>query len=103
VKDCERLIVSLSGKLYWEPEENPLDKQGYVVFAAALLGNIKETHEKIAALANNVSTIYYAMGQLEKALDIREKVLDKNHPDLALSYHNLSFIYRDMEDIAAPI
>jgi len=103
VKDCERLIVSLCNKLYNEPGDNPLDKQGYVVFAAVLLGNIVEAHEKIAALANNVSTIYYAMGQLEKALefqlkalDIREQVLAKNHPDLATSYNNVSLIYQDM-------
>ena len=103
VKDCERLIVSLTRKLKVEPGDNPLDKQGYVVFAAAVLGNIKETHEKIATLANNVSTIYYAMGQLEKALefqlkalDIREKVLAKNHPDVAASYNNVSMIYQDM-------
>ena len=31
-----------------------------------------------------------------KALEIREKGLDKNHPDLAASYNNLSSIYRNL-------
>ncbi len=103
VKGCERLIVSLTGKLNVEPGENPLDKQGYVVFAATLLGNIVETHEKIANLANNVSLLYKDMGRLEKALefqlkamDIYEKALDGNHPLVATSYNNVSLIYKDM-------
>ncbi len=106
VKDCERLIDALTDKLYCNPGDNPLEKQGYVGYAAALLGNIAETHEKVATLANNVSTIYYTMGQLEKALEfqlkalaIREQVLAKNHPDLAQSYHNLSTIYFSMQEI----
>jgi tetratricopeptide (TPR) repeat protein len=31
-----------------------------------------------------------------KALEIREKVLDKDHPDLAQSYNNVSTIYNAM-------
>jgi len=103
VKDCERLIESLTRKLKVEPGENPLDKQGYVVFADTLLHYIDETHEKAATLANNLSLRYSDLGQLEKALEfqlkdieIRDKVLDKNHPSLATSYNNASMIYKDL-------
>ncbi len=101
VKDCERLIEALTDKLYVEPGENPLDKQGYVGYAAALLGYIAETHEKAATLANNLSIIYRDLGQLEKALEFQsktveifEQVLAKNHPSLATSYNNVSLIYK---------
>jgi tetratricopeptide (TPR) repeat protein len=103
VKDCERLIEALTGKLHVEPGDNPLDKQGYVGYAAAILGNIDETHEKVATLANNLSARYRDLGQLEKALEfqlkaleISEQVLAKNHPSLATSYNNVSTIYQDM-------
>jgi tetratricopeptide (TPR) repeat protein len=33
-----------------------------------------------------------------KALEIQEKVLDKNHPSLANSYNNLALIYLAMKD-----
>jgi tetratricopeptide (TPR) repeat protein len=34
------------------------------------------------------------LGFQEKAVKIREAVLDKNHPDFAQSYNNLSLIYK---------
>jgi tetratricopeptide (TPR) repeat protein len=35
----------------------------------------------------------------QKALDIREKVLDQDNPDLAISYHIISTIYRDLGQV----
>ena len=35
-----------------------------------------------------------------KAVEIDEKVLDKNHPYIATSYNNLSHIYQAMGDLS---
>ncbi len=97
---CRHLIVALARKLKGEPTDNPMDKQGWVVFGAEVLRYIDENDADLAGLANNLSTIYQDLGQLEKALEFQEKalsirqgVLDKNHPHLATSYHNMSTIY----------
>jgi tetratricopeptide (TPR) repeat protein len=102
-KTCEKLIDSLTDKLYIEPAENPIDKKGYVVFAEEVFRHMDEKTNALATLANNLSLRFRDLGQLDralefqlKALEIREQVLDKNHPDLAISYDNLSKIYKDL-------
>jgi len=53
-----------------------------------------------------LSTLYRDLGDFNKALEsglkaleIRERVLDKNHPDLATSYNNLSVLYQALGDL----
>jgi len=71
---------------------------------------------KVVSSYNNLSLIYkgdlgdrrqrgFGLGRLEKALEfqlkalnIREQVLDKNHPDLAQSYNNIAMIYKAVKD-----
>jgi len=103
VKTCKKLIDSLADKLYLESGANPIDKQGYVIFAEEVIRHLEEKTAALATLANNLSSIYQALGQLDRALEfqlkaveIREQVLSKNHPDLAQSYNNLSLIYQDL-------
>jgi tetratricopeptide (TPR) repeat protein len=103
VKTCENLIASLTDKLHIEPRENPIDKKGYVIFAEEVIRHLDEKTASLATLANNLSLIYQDLGQLDRALEfqlkaveIREQVLDKNHPDIAQSYNNLSMIYQDL-------
>jgi len=102
---CKNLIVSLANKLYLKPTENPMDKKRYIIFAETLLRTIDKTDESLATLSNNLSEIYRHMGSLKKALEFqlkalnsREQVLDKNHPDLAQSYNNLAMIYVYLTD-----
>ena len=102
-KTCEKLIDSLMWKLKCEPGDNPIDKKGVVIFAEEVFRHIDEKTHALATLANNLSSIYKDLGQLDRALEfqlkaveIREQVLDKNHPDIAQSYNNLSMIYRDL-------
>jgi tetratricopeptide (TPR) repeat protein len=102
-EQCKNLITALKSKLYLEPGDNPINKKEFVIFADSLVRHIDENDEELAALANNLSTIYKALGKLQhalefqkKALEIRENVLDKQHPDLAQSYNNLSDIYQDL-------
>jgi len=98
---CTVLIDSLKWKLYPKPGDNPLTRAEWVDFAAQLLSFITDNDKNLAALANNLSAIYLALGQMEKALafqekaiQIREAVLAPNHSDLAQSYNNLSAIYQ---------
>ena len=58
-----------------------------------------EIYENIANIYKDRFTFSSLKKALEyqiKAVEISEKVLDKNHPDLATSYNNLSMIYRDL-------
>jgi len=102
-KTCKNLIKALARKLSVKPGENPLAKQGYVVFGRAVVDRLAEADEDLATLANNLSLIYQALGQLDQALafqlktiEIYEKVLDKEHPWIATSYNNLSTIYQSL-------
>ncbi|CAF1218191.1 unnamed protein product [Adineta steineri] len=39
-----------------------------------------------------------ALSYHEKALEIFQKTLPSNHPDLATSYNNIGWVYRNMKD-----
>ncbi|MGE5342492.1 MAG: tetratricopeptide repeat protein [Candidatus Omnitrophota bacterium] len=106
VQTCEALIDSLVRKLNTEPGDNPIHKEEYVIYGDSVvraMGADEKNNNELATLANNLSIIYKYMGQLDralefqlKAIEIREAVLDFQHPDLATSYNNVSLIYQDM-------
>ncbi|MCX6582915.1 MAG: toll/interleukin-1 receptor domain-containing protein [Candidatus Aminicenantes bacterium] len=106
-KECKMLIISLAYKLDLGPGDNPTLKKEYILYGEsvvrALAMEFEEKDEALAALANELSIMYFYIGQLDRALEfqlkalaIREEVLDENHPDLAQSYNNVSMIYRDI-------
>ncbi len=104
--DCSksrRLITSLANALYYEPGENPLEKAEYQPYAQAVLERLNDDDEELARLANQLSLLYLAMGQLERALEdqlkslkIKEKILSHDHPSLATSHNNVAMIYQAM-------
>ncbi|MCP5103333.1 MAG: ATP-binding protein, partial [bacterium] len=103
---CRALLNRLADKLFVEPGDNPLLKADWVVYGESVLGYLSDADESAARLANNLSMIYKALGELEKArefqekaLNIREAILDPRHPDLATSYNNLSTIYQDLGEL----
>jgi tetratricopeptide (TPR) repeat protein len=103
---CAKLIDSLACKLEIKPNENPLDRKTYAIYAASILHYIDDEVEDVATLANNLSAIYQDLGDLGRALDfqlkaltIRKKILNPNHSDLAQSYNNISLIYQNLGDI----
>ncbi len=107
VKDVIEYFIS---KLYESWKINPINGFKYIIFAKNILETVKEENEKIASLSNNLSVIYQDLGDLKsalefakKSLEIREKVLDKNHPDLAQSYNNLSTIYQALGDLKSAL
>ncbi|MGE5341959.1 MAG: tetratricopeptide repeat protein [Candidatus Omnitrophota bacterium] len=108
-RKCKELIWSLAWKLKGELNENPIHKKDYLIYGESVVRGMgkDEKDEYLAALANNVSTIYWAMGQLDlalefqlKSIEIKKAVLHPQHPDLALSYSNLSLIYRAMGQLS---
>jgi tetratricopeptide (TPR) repeat protein len=103
VVKCRQLIDSLQWLFHSEPWDNPLEKRDYVAVGESVVNRLNADDRYLAALANNLSLIYKDLGQperaqefQEKALKIRETILDKNHPALAQSYNNLAMIYRDL-------
>ena len=105
-RKCKILIFSLTRELHVGPTDNPLDKKEYIPLAETVLSTLPDTTRTIAPLANNLSLIYKAIGDLDRALElqikainIKEKVLKKEHPNLAASYNNLSLIYLAMSDL----
>ncbi|MGE5341963.1 MAG: tetratricopeptide repeat protein [Candidatus Omnitrophota bacterium] len=108
-RKCKELIYSLTMKSDLKPAENPIHKKEYVIYGESVVRGMgdKEKDEGLAALANNLSIFYRAMGQLDRALEyqlksieIAEAVLALQHPALAASYNNLSLIYKDMGQLA---
>ncbi len=98
---CRPLIQALAGAMLLEPADNPLDRALWAGFAGELLSHILDLDEELANLANNTSSIYQALGQMEDALEfqtratqIYEAILDKNHPSIATSYNNSASIYQ---------
>jgi hypothetical protein len=96
VKTCEKLIDSLTDKLYLEPGENPIDKKGYVIFAEEVFRHLDEKTAALATLANNLSTTYIYLGQLDrarpyaqKAVDILTALFPHGHPNLDIARRTL--------------
>jgi len=108
---CGDLIDSMTWKLHKEPGDNPIHKKEFLPYGESVITTLaEENDEDLATLANNASTIFQDIGQLDRALEfqlkaiaIREKVLVPNHSDRAQSYHNLSWIYRDKKDFPAAL
>ncbi|HNI46176.1 MAG TPA: tetratricopeptide repeat protein, partial [Chitinophagales bacterium] len=102
-----KVVYYLGAKLYEAGESNFTTAAPYTQYAATVVQWLYKSYETarenlseyidVVALSNNLSTIHKDMGQLSEALvyslkdiAICEKVLGKNHPDLATSYNNLS-------------
>jgi tetratricopeptide (TPR) repeat protein len=105
-KNCSILIDTFTWKLHTEMGDNFLDRKVFIPYAESILSVIDEDGLVLAALAGNLTGILEALGIYGKALEfelkaltIREKVLDKNHPHLATSYNNVSVIYISLGDL----
>jgi len=81
----------------WGPCERLIS---HVEVAAKLVARYGFTFREAAILLNEAGSYYMDRGQYTaaeplylRALGIREKVLDANHPDVATSLHNLAGLY----------
>ncbi len=67
------------------------------------VGDRLEENQNISALYTNLGNVYYNQGKYvqaekyyQKALNIRLKVLEETHPDMAKSYNNLGCVYNNL-------
>ena len=95
----ERLLL-FTGLL--EDLKHQTETQKNQLQRADLMAQIAELHY---SFSDNVSLVDQRTAYLEKALEfhlktlhIREKVFERNHPELANSYNNLAVIYMDLKD-----
>jgi len=93
-------IYNSMGLAYWRLED--LEKSEISTRKAlSILESLDTENLQIhSAILGNLTNILGDMGKYDEALDvgeatvkIRQKLLGENHPDLALSYDNLSIIY----------
>ncbi len=103
---CEVVVQFFIEKLYLNPEDNPVDKFKYLRYLTSIDSILKDRHERMATLFNNMSIIYKVMGEFEQALEYQKKdlelskeILGDKHPNLAISYNNISLIYRNMGEL----
>ena len=98
---CEDIISFFIKELHKKPKENSLLKSQYVIYAKTISEKVFPENNSIAALNLSLSIICLDLGKYEdalqfqlKALVIQEKILDKNHPDIATSYDNLAGVHQ---------
>ncbi len=101
----KNIVLHLIEKYAHLYRKNPVLAFKWLPYGSSLLYNLKEENEKTATLSNNISLIYKAKGDYDRALEyaskdlkITEQVLEENHPDLANSYNNISTIYHTKGD-----
>lgn len=107
VDNCRTLLNSFIRLLRGEDIDNKLDKAFYIPYALALLNHFNNQNHDVATLANNLASIYQALGNLPqalvfqlKALDIDKAIFGSEHSYLANSYNNLSVIYKRLGSLS---
>ncbi len=103
----EKLIMELSDFYNYIPqttEYNLAQKLSFVPQTVGILLSKNQTSSTIIGLFfNNLAYLYNDLGNYEEALkfynmalDIREKILGKDHPDTATIYNNIAIVYKDL-------
>ncbi len=97
---AEVLIGHIADDLNIGEREIFVEKLDKIPHAEAIIKYIDIESENYARLLHNTAIIYYAQGAYrkafkcyQKALEIREKVLGKEHPDTAATYNNIAVVY----------
>ncbi|MCL2642395.1 MAG: tetratricopeptide repeat protein [Candidatus Bathyarchaeota archaeon] len=105
-----RLVEQLASDVSWDSNEIFKKAELYVPFAESLADYFFEKQTQTETLATLMLWLgrYYddtadytkALQWNFKALTIKEKVLDKEHPSTATTYHNIAEVYRKQGDYA---
>ncbi len=79
----------------------------YLLRAFEIAKNRPKSQMLLASICGNLGFVYElekdydkALGFHEQALSIHLKILNQDHPEIALDYHNLGYIYYDKGDYA---
>ncbi len=101
-KNCSLLIKTFILKLKVKPGDNPIERQALIPYGETILSSINDEDKCVANVSHNLAIILRNLGNYKKALvynlkaiDIGEKVLPADDPDLATSYSNISTVYKD--------
>ncbi len=82
-------------------KDNPVEKFPYIPYGEAILQALPAaTSPDIAKLQNNLATVYYNLGDYERARELLEQALEsdirnfgEDHPTVAITMNNLAMIY----------
>ena len=106
-EDVLPLIEELARLLYLdETKDNPVDKFPWVPFGRTVTDRLPDSsHEKVAALQNNLALRLRDLGDYEGAKHYIEKALasdltnfGEEHPETAIRYSNLALVLQDLGD-----
>ena len=107
-EDCKPLIQSLVQEINYESYDINRYNPRFFLHAQAIAQyfSAQQTQqESLASLYHNIALVYYAKGDYpqalafyQKALEIKEKVLGKEHLSTATTYNNLARVYRAQGD-----
>jgi len=105
IEIAKPLITALAWKLRMEETDVFTSKLPFLPHAISVtkfFTSVTDSKE-LASLFHNMAIVYtrqsdyaQALEWNEKALAIREKVLDKNHPDMAQTYNNMALVYDNL-------
>lgn len=95
----EAFVVNLANELSLQPEEIFISKVALIPHAVSVANSINNESEGYGRLLSNIAFVYDSKGDYpsalewyQKALDISEKVLGKEHPNTIIIRENMKFI-----------
>ncbi len=93
--------------IYKSLGRRPLAEQHYLIALEALENLHGRNHERVAAIYNNLGSLYYSAGHPgqakemhAEALEIRQSVFGPDHPEVGQSWCNLATACYGLEDDA---
>jgi len=99
-EQCEYLFDTIIQKLELSANENKKPNHEYISYAESLLDVLPEENLETALLATQLIEAHRQLNQNDKALqynqkyiNIVEKILDNNHPEVANSYFSMAMTY----------
>ncbi|CAF4171125.1 unnamed protein product [Rotaria sordida] len=86
------------GKLLWKLGENHKAEELYNMLLNEASNENDESYcyHYLGMIKNDLGQYNEAIEFYQKSLDIKEKTLPPNHPDLASSYNNIGLVYKNM-------
>lgn len=102
---CRSIIKSIEKLTQYNPYENPLEKLKYLKYIDNIYLYIDCDDLTLASIYHNINDILDSSGDFNKsityglrALEIRERLLGKIHPDTGYSYNNVAVTYNNLNN-----
>lgn len=107
IKRCQTLINSFIEKTFVDNRtgDHGINKKHYIPFVESIVKHLHEKDNSLAQLIHSLATLLNENGDYQKslahfqrAIAIRELILDENHSDLADTYNSVAITYRHQND-----